>query len=121
MAKKSYDKKRFALKTIPREKMNAEVSQLEQEFDVLKSADHPNIIKFYEMYIDENFFHFVTEFCGGGELFSHIIEKGRFSETQSAWIIKQVLSAIKHLHDKGICHRDLKPENIIFESKGKDA
>jgi len=32
-----------------------------------------------------------------------------------------MLSAIKHLHDKGICHRDLKPENILFESKSKDA
>lgn len=31
------------------------------------------------------------------------------------------MSAIKHLHDKGICHRDLKPENILFESKSKDA
>lgn len=32
-----------------------------------------------------------------------------------------MLSAIKHLHDKGICHRDLKPENILFESKSKEA
>jgi calcium-dependent protein kinase len=42
--------------------------------------DHPNIIKFYEMYVDEQTFHIVTEFCGGGELFEHIIAKGRFSE-----------------------------------------
>ena len=31
------------------------------------------------------------------------------------------MSAIKHLHDRGICHRDLKPENILFESRSKDA
>lgn len=88
VAKKSFDKKRFALKTIPRDQMHKDVEVLKKEFDVLKTADHPNIIKFYEMYMDDHYFHFVTEFCGGGELFHHIIEKGRFSETQSASIIK---------------------------------
>lgn len=121
VAKKSYDKKRFALKSIPKERFKTDIKALEQEFEILKSVDHPNIINFYEMYVDENHFHLVTEFCGGGELFYHIIERGRFSEAYAAKIIKQVLSAIKHLHDKGICHRDLKPENILFESKSKDA
>ena len=73
------------------------------------------------MYVDDNFYHLITEFCGGGEVFEHIIARGRFSEAYASKIIKQVLSAIKHLHDKNICHRDLKPENILFESKSKDA
>lgn len=30
-----------------------------------------------------------------------------------------MLSAIKHLHDHGICHRDLKLENIMFETSNK--
>lgn len=74
VSKKSYEKKRFALKSIARDKVNApDLTYLEQEFDILKSMDHPNIIKFHEMYIDDNYFHLVTEFCGGGELFEHII------------------------------------------------
>ena len=32
-----------------------------------------------------------------------------------------MLSAIKHLHEKGICHRDMKPENILFESRSKES
>jgi calcium-dependent protein kinase len=94
---------------------------LENEFEILKQVDHPNIIKFYEMYVDEKNYHLVTEFCGGGELFDHIIDRGSFSEKLASRIIKQVLSAIKHLHDRNICHRDLKPENILFESKSKEA
>jgi serine/threonine protein kinase len=34
-----------------------------------------------------------------------------------AKIIKKVLLAIKHLHERGICHRDLKLENIMVETK----
>ena len=44
VSRKSYERKRFALKSIPRERMNADISQLEQEFEILKSVDHPNII-----------------------------------------------------------------------------
>ena len=94
---------------------------LENEFEILKQVDHPNIIKFYEMFVDEKNYHLVTEFCGGGELYDHIIDKGKFSEPLAAKIMKQILSAIKHLHDRNICHRDLKPENILFESKSKEA
>jgi calcium-dependent protein kinase len=94
---------------------------LENELEILKQVDHPNIIKFYEMYVDNKHYHLVTEFCGGGELFDHIIAKGSFKEDQASKIIKQILSAIKHLHDRNICHRDLKPENILFESKNKEA
>ncbi|TNV85162.1 hypothetical protein FGO68_gene11276 [Halteria grandinella] len=131
-SKKSYEHKRFALKTISRTLMmsklgvmgnNEELENplLENEFEILKQVDHPNIIKFYEMYVDDKDYHLVTEYCGGGELFDHIIERGKFSESYASRIIKQILSAIKHLHDRNICHRDLKPENILFESKSKDA
>lgn len=54
------------------------------------------------------------ELCDGEELFEHLTSIGKFSEADAAKIIKQILSAIKHLHDKNIAHRDLKPENIIF-------
>jgi len=32
-------------------------------------------------------------------------------------ILKQILSGIEYLQEKGIMHRDIKPENILFEEK----
>lgn len=46
-------KKLYAIKSIPRDKVEGEESKmLEQELLVLMEVDHPNIIKFYEVYSD---------------------------------------------------------------------
>ena len=50
--KNSHPKKRFAVKFIPRDILKGEINQLESELEILKSADHPNIINFYEIYKD---------------------------------------------------------------------
>jgi calcium-dependent protein kinase len=87
---------------------------LETELDILRSVDHPNIVKFYETYVDHRYVHIVMELCTGGELFERIVESQRFSEKKAAKYLKSMNSAVQHLHSLGICHRDLKPENFLF-------
>ncbi len=86
-AKKSFEKKRFALKSIPRDRIQKDIELLEQELNILLEVDHPNIINFYEIYMDESHFHFVNELCEGGELFEALIEYKKFAEKKSAAII----------------------------------
>ena len=114
-------KQRFAIKSVPREAKEDYIKQLEKEFRILKEVDHPNIIKFYESYQDLKYFHFVVEYCEGGELYDLITRKGRLDEDEAAKIIRKLWSTVSHLHDSDICHRDLKPENILFDSKRPDA
>jgi len=38
----------------------------------------------------------------------------------AAYVIRQLLEAIMHLHSRNILHRDLKPENVLMFSKDKD-
>lgn len=38
--------------------------------------DHPNIVRFYEMYEDEMFIYLVMEHCKGGNLLERVLSKG---------------------------------------------
>lgn len=52
-----------------------------------------------------------------GDLFSYIEAKnGKLLEVEAAVVIRQILVALKHLHDNNIVHRDLKPDNILMTS-----
>jgi calcium-dependent protein kinase len=91
------------------------------EISILKMLDHPNIIRLFECYYDNNYYYMIEEYCSGGDLYDYIKRQRNFSEKKAASIINQLLSATNHLHSLKIIHRDLKPENIVFiETKSND-
>ena len=92
-----------------------------KEVTILKSLDHPNILKIFDMHEDDEQYYLLTEYCAGGELFDRIDQAKSFSEKDAAKYIKQLLSAIAYLHARNIVHRDLKAENLLFESPAEDA
>ena len=109
-----------AIKQIQKDK--AEMGEEEEkaiinEINILKSLDHPNIMKVYEYYNSEKVLSIVSELCTGGELYEKISSSGYLSEKVSKYIMKQLLSAVSFCHENGIIHRDLKPENLLIESE----
>ena len=62
------------MKIIKKDQMTAEEERsFKYEINILKKLDHPNIIKLYEIFEDNNRYYLVTELCKGGELFDEII------------------------------------------------
>ncbi len=39
---------------------------IKNEIAVMKMVDHPNIVKLFEFFEDEESFYIITEFCSGG-------------------------------------------------------
>ena len=82
---------------------------------VLSQVTHPNIIRIYELLEDNINYYIVSELMPGGDLHSHLRKINfRDSYKYTANIMKQLLFALNHIHERGIAHRDLKPENILM-------
>ena len=107
----------FACKKLSKININ-NLDKLKNEISILSQADHPNIIKIFEVYESNRSLYIIMELCKGGELFKKITEraqkKNMYTEKDAAEIFKKIVSAIQYCHNQGICHRDLKPENILY-------
>ncbi len=115
-------RKYYAIKSISKKNLTEkDLQDLIREVEIISNLDHPNIIKFFETYHDEYYFHIVMELCKGKEVFDKIIEEESISEMKVKKIIYKVLSSILYCHTNGISHRDIKPENILFENTEPDA
>eukprot|EP00939_MAST-03C_sp_MAST-3C-sp1_P002678 g2678.t1 len=112
--------KRFAVKIIEKKRLAqhaqgaTDPASLLREAEILKRVQHPNITAFKELFQTGKVIYIVMEYVGGGELLDHILERGHYEEWEAAVILRQILDAVKYLHDRGIVHRDLKPENILL-------
>ena len=111
-----------AMKVIKKEIINLQDDDRKflKEIEILIKADHPNIIRIYEYFIDEINYYLIMEYVSGGELLDTITNWKDFSEKKATYIMKQILSAVSYLHSNKIIHRDLKPENMLVENKTKN-
>ena len=87
----------------------------------MRTMDHPHIIKLFEVYEDESKYHYVTEFCRGGELLDYIEKHEYLSEKTAIHFAKQILHALCYCHRRNIVHRDLKPENLLLDAESDTA
>lgn len=108
----------YALKAIQLSRMSDEfISELKNEIDILKSLDHPNIVRPIEVFNRRRQMFVIMELCSGGDLYT----RDPYTEGAAAHIVGKLCSAISYMHSKNITHRDLKFENIMFESPSPNA
>jgi calcium-dependent protein kinase len=64
------------------------VQTIYDELNVLKSLDHPGIVKVFEYYQDDKNLYVIMEYLKGGSVFDRMRVFGRFGERESAYIMK---------------------------------
>lgn len=83
------------------------------EFDLLESIRHENIVQVKEFFVTPKEIYMIMELIDGVELFDKIAEIEKYDENMARCLFKQTLLAIEYLHERGVCHRDIKPSNIL--------
>ncbi|EIE77628.1 hypothetical protein RO3G_02332 [Rhizopus delemar RA 99-880] len=86
--------------------------------DLLNALKHPNILRLFGFFHDENNVYLILEYAAKGELFYLIQRQGRFEESLAAKYMAQMTQALIYLHSRSIIHRDIKPENLLLDGQG---
>ncbi|KAG7367774.1 protein kinase family protein [Nitzschia inconspicua] len=108
----------FILKQMDKHKVSPIILQeMQSEIDILKTLDHPHVVRIYETFQDEHCVYLIMEHLKGGDLFS----RHHYTESQVARIIRQICSALVYCHENHVVHRDIKMENIMFDTKEPDS
>ncbi|MGA7933381.1 MAG: bifunctional serine/threonine-protein kinase/ABC transporter substrate-binding protein, partial [Kovacikia sp.] len=69
----------------------------------------PQLLAYFE---ENREFYLVQEFIQGTPL-NQELRAVRFSESQAAAMMEDVLGILEYVHGQGVIHRDIKPENLI--------
>ena len=126
LCKKESDGSLCVIKQILIEGMDQkEKDEVLNESTILSKLDHPNIIKFYDVFESKkpkHMINIVTEYADGGDLSEKKKKKknknNNFTESEILDYFTQICLAIKHIHKKKIIHRDLKSGNIFLMKNG---
>jgi serine/threonine protein kinase len=93
---------------------------INKEIDILKQLEHPNVVKFIEYKQFPTYFNLVMEYYNYNNLQVNLDNyiktyKKPFDEKLVQYLMKQIVSGIKYLHDKNIVHRNISLPNIVLD------
>lgn len=78
--------------------------------------NHPNILKLYGVFSDEDNIYLILEYMEEGTLYSMLRKRKTLKQADASHKLRDVLDGIQYLHSQNIAHRDIKPENIVISN-----
>jgi aurora kinase len=93
--------------------------QLRREMEIQTSLRHPNILRLFGWFHDNERIFLILEYAHGGELYGVLKQNGHLTEQQAATYIASLSQALAYCHGKCVIHRDIKPENLLLDHEGR--
>uniref|UniRef100_A0A1I8I7P1 non-specific serine/threonine protein kinase n=1 Tax=Macrostomum lignano TaxID=282301 RepID=A0A1I8I7P1_9PLAT len=97
--------------------------EIKLEINVLKKfSNHRNIATYYGAFVrkmpagKDDHLWLVMEFCGAGSI-TDLVKSAKGQSLKEEWIAylcREILRGLKHLHDNKVIHRDIKGQNVLL-------
>uniref|UniRef100_A0A673CNB2 LIM domain kinase 2 n=1 Tax=Sphaeramia orbicularis TaxID=375764 RepID=A0A673CNB2_9TELE len=86
-----------------------------KEVKVMRSLDHPHVLRFIGVLYKDKRLNLITEFIEGGTLKDFIRDTDPFTWEQRVSFAKSIASGMAYLHSMSIIHRDLNSHNCLVK------
>lgn len=107
---------------------NTNTKLVEQEIQILSALHHKNIVKLIDYGSDgqivkcsgrvlSNLVYITLEYVEGGLMFDLCKQGGAMGEDVGRFFLRQLVSSMKYMHQRGVVHRDMKIENILYDEQ----
>lgn len=105
----------YAAKVIPKKEINEKRKRykLLLEIKIHRMFKHENIVRFIEVFEDNDNIYIILEYCPFNTLKELIKRRKRIMEFEARVYILQMIKALEFIHKFSIIHRDLKLGNIL--------
>ncbi len=119
LAKDLSNQQQVALKVLHQEyhKNKEYVERFIREIKLMNCIEHPNVVRTYDIFIEDGLIYFTMEHVSGKTL-EEIIELGELNLEKILKIFTAICQGLAAIHRENIIHRDLKPANILVTEEG---
>ncbi|KAJ8270853.1 hypothetical protein GJAV_G00120020 [Gymnothorax javanicus] len=107
--------KMYAVKVIPQSRVSKphQRDKITNEIELHKTLHHKHVVKFSHHFEDQDNIYIFLELCSRKSL-AHIWKaRHTLTDPEVRYYLRQIISGLKYLHNKGILHRDLKLGNFF--------
>jgi eukaryotic-like serine/threonine-protein kinase len=96
-----------------------QIQKFKLEANYLQKCLHPNVVKVYDWFDENNTVYIVMEFIPGKSLHKILQEEGKLPEDRVKRYFIQIVEALKVVHANNFLHRDIKPDNILIDDRDR--
>jgi eukaryotic-like serine/threonine-protein kinase len=89
-----------------------------REGRILNALRHPNIVRLFEVGLDDDRPFIAMELLSGETLRDRLTREGRLSRAAALELFVPICDAVSAIHRAGVLHRDLKPSNVMLVRRG---
>jgi eukaryotic-like serine/threonine-protein kinase len=107
-----------AVKLVHSTLRSEELKRFEQEAEILRKLEHPNIVRLLDTDLHEGHLFIVMELLADQDLGKILEREGRLPVRRTVELMRQAATGLSAVHAAGIVHRDLKPANLFVRPAG---
>ncbi|XP_017757996.1 PREDICTED: serine/threonine-protein kinase PLK1-like isoform X1 [Eufriesea mexicana] len=110
--------KEYACKIIRKNRMQkVHMQKIAREIMIHKELNHVNVVQLHHYFEDNLNVYMLLEACPRKSLMHVLKYRGKVTEPEARYYMKQMVTGVAYIHAQNIVHRDLKPGNMFLSDR----